>query len=46
MANLSTTAFDETPEDLIHNKHVDLQERGVVHVSVGQKVTPLEDPDC
>ncbi len=27
MANLSTTAFDETPEDLFHNYHLDLQER-------------------
>jgi hypothetical protein len=27
MANLSTTAFDETPEDLFHDYHLDLQER-------------------
>ncbi len=27
MANLSTTAFDETPEDLFHDYHFDLQER-------------------
>jgi hypothetical protein len=27
MANLSTTAFDETPEDLFHDHHLDLQER-------------------
>jgi hypothetical protein len=27
MANLSTAAFDETPEDLFHNYHLDLQER-------------------
>ncbi len=26
MANLSTTAFDETPEDLFHDYHLDLQE--------------------
>ncbi len=26
MAYLSTTAFDETPEDLFHNYHLDLQE--------------------
>ncbi len=26
MGNLSTTAFDETPEDLFHNYHLDLQE--------------------
>jgi hypothetical protein len=26
MANLSTTAFNETPEDLFHNDHLDLQE--------------------
>ncbi len=26
MANLSTTAFDETPEDLFHGYHLDLQE--------------------
>jgi hypothetical protein len=26
MANLSTTAFNETPEELFHNKHLDLQE--------------------
>ncbi len=26
MANLSTAAFDETPEDLFHNYHLDLQE--------------------
>jgi hypothetical protein len=26
MVNLSTTAFDETPEDLFHNYHLDLQE--------------------
>ncbi len=25
MANLSTTAFDETPEDLFHDYHLDLQ---------------------
>jgi hypothetical protein len=24
LANLSTTAFDETPEDLFHNQHLDL----------------------
>jgi hypothetical protein len=27
MANLSTTAFDETPQDLFHNYHLDLHER-------------------
>ncbi len=27
MAHLSTTAFDETPEDLFHNYHLDLLER-------------------
>jgi hypothetical protein len=27
MANLSTTAFDEMPEDLFHDYHLDLQER-------------------
>jgi hypothetical protein len=27
MANLSTTAFDETPEDLYHDYHLYLQER-------------------
>ncbi len=27
MANLSTTAFDETPADLFHNYHLDLQVR-------------------
>ncbi len=27
MANLSTAAFDETPEDLFHDYHLDLQER-------------------
>ena len=27
MANLSTTVFDETPEDLFHDYHLDLQER-------------------
>jgi hypothetical protein len=27
MANLSTTAFDEAPEDLFHDYHLDLQER-------------------
>ncbi len=27
MANLSTTAFNETPEDLFHDYHLDLQER-------------------
>ncbi len=27
MANLLTTAFDETPEDLFHDYHLDLQER-------------------
>jgi hypothetical protein len=27
MANLSTTAYDETPEDLFHDYHLDLQER-------------------
>ncbi len=27
MANLSTTAFDETPENLFHDYHLDLQER-------------------
>ncbi len=27
MANLSTTAFDETPEDIFHDYHLDLQER-------------------
>ncbi len=26
MANLSTTAFDETPEEFFHNYHLDLQE--------------------
>jgi hypothetical protein len=26
MANLSTTAFDETPKDLFHDYHLDLQE--------------------
>ncbi len=26
MANLSTTVFDETPEDLFHDYHLDLQE--------------------
>ncbi len=27
MANPSTTAFNETPEDLFHDYHLDLQER-------------------
>jgi hypothetical protein len=27
MANLSTTAFNETPEDLFHDYRLDLQER-------------------
>ncbi len=27
VVNLSTTAFDETPEDLFHDHHLDLQER-------------------
>ncbi len=26
MANQSTTAFDEIPEDLFHDHHLDLQE--------------------
>jgi hypothetical protein len=27
MANQSSTAYDETPENLVHDHHLDLQER-------------------